>query len=176
MALEAVRATVEHVDATLLPTLDIVNLDGTHLRAQRLTSGALSLFALVLASLSLTLAAVGTYGTMSHLVSQRVREIGIRMALGARYFDILRLVLVQGFRPLVTGAVLGFAAALAVGFVVRAALVFPGAPDLLFGVGVFDPLTFLCLLSVLAGVTFLATYVPARRAMRVDPIVALREQ
>ena len=175
-ALEAVRATVGQIDATLLPELDLVNLDDTYVRIQRLISSVFSTFALVLASLSLALAAVGTYGTMSYLISQRVREIGIRVALGAQRAHILRLVLGQGFTPLAIGAGTGLVAALSIGFVVRAALVAPGTPDFLFGVGTFDPPTLLGLVTLLALVGCLATYVPARRAMRVDPIVALREQ
>jgi putative ABC transport system permease protein len=123
----------------------------------------LALFALV----ALALAAVGVYGVMSYGVVQRTREIGIRMALGARQRDVLRLVVSGGAR--LAGAGIGIGIALAVGLsrVLR---------GMLYGVNAFDPLTYSGLALALALVAFVATWLPARRAARVDPNIALRAE
>jgi putative ABC transport system permease protein len=119
----------------------------------------------VLGGLGLLLAALGIYGVLSYSVSQRFREIGIRVALGAQKAHVLRLVIGKGLQLAIIGAAAGAAAAL---------LVTRAMSNLLFGVSATDPLTFV---AVALGVTFvaaLAAYLPARRAMRVDPMVALR--
>ena len=113
----------------------------------------------------LLLAAVGVYGVLSYSVSQRTQEIGVRVALGAGSGQILRLVVGQG---LVLAAI-----GIAVGCLLAAAAM-PAARSLLFKVSPFDPLTFTAVASFLAAVAFLASYLPARRATRVDPVVALR--
>jgi predicted permease len=121
----------------------------------------------VLGTLGLLLAALGIYGVLSYSVSQRFREIGIRVALGAQKNHVLRLVVGKGLQLAIFGAVVGAAAAL---------LVTRAMSNLLFGVSASDPLTFV---AVALGVTFvaaLAAYLPARRAMRVDPMVALRHE
>jgi len=120
------------------------------------------------------LAAVGIYGVMAYLVSQRTREIGIRMALGATRADVLRLILRQGMRPVIIGAGLGLLLSAAASSFVHSFLVFPGSPDMLFGVSFLDPASFVGLSCLLAAVALLASYIPARRAMKTDPIVALR--
>jgi putative ABC transport system permease protein len=111
------------------------------------------------------LAAVGLYGVMAYSVTQRSHELGIRIAVGASPRDILRLVLGQGVRMTLLGAAIGLVASLAV---TRA------LSSLLFGVSTTDPVTFIVVPVVLAFVAILACYLPARRAMRVDPIIALR--
>ncbi|MGH9344616.1 MAG: FtsX-like permease family protein, partial [Terriglobia bacterium] len=117
------------------------------------------------AALALVLAGIGLYGVMSYVVAQRTREIGIRMALGAEQSGMLRLILFQGARLTLAGLLIGTAAA----FALTRSL-----SSLLFGVHPFDPLTYLCVAILLALVALAACYIPARRATRVDPILALR--
>lgn len=116
-------------------------------------------------ALALLLACIGLYGLVSYEVARRTREIGIRSALGAARGDVLRLVLAEGMRLALVGATAGIALALVVTRL---------AKELLFGVSAFDPLTFVLVTLLLFSVTLLACFVPARRAMRVDPVVALR--
>jgi ABC-type antimicrobial peptide transport system permease subunit len=117
------------------------------------------------AALALILAIVGLYGLISHLVLQRTREIGIRVALGAQRGDILRMVLRQGIRATLAGVAIGIVAGLALTGLLR---------SLLFGVNPGDWVTFLTVALLLLAVALAACAIPARRAMRVDPIVALR--
>ena len=119
------------------------------------------------AALAFVLASVGIYGVVSYSVAQRTREIGIRVALGARRSDVLRLVLAEGFRLTMIGLALGLAGAYAATRVLT---------SLLFGVKPTDPLTFIGLSLLLAIVALLASYIPARRATKVDPLVALRSE
>jgi putative ABC transport system permease protein len=119
----------------------------------------------IFGAIALTLASVGLYSVMAYSVTQRAHELGIRIAVGASPRDILRLVLGHGVRLTLMGAALG----LVVSFLVTRALA-----SLLFGVSATDPLTFIAVPIVLALVAMLACYLPARRAMRVDPIIVLR--
>jgi putative ABC transport system permease protein len=117
------------------------------------------------AALALALAAVGVHGVISYAVGHRIHEVGVRVALGATPRDILRLVVGQGFVLAAGGAVLGSAAALGLSRFVS---------GMLFGVRATDPVTFAGVAALLVAVALLACYLPARRALRVDPVVALR--
>jgi len=136
-------------------------------------SGALSRprFNLVLvgsfALVALVLSAIGIYGVVAFLVTERTREIGIRMALGARAGDVVRLVLREGLSPVLFGGGAGILGSLVATQAIR---------SMLFGVTQLDAVSFAAAPALLAAVALLACYVPARRATRVDPLVALREE
>jgi predicted permease len=131
--------------------------------ARRLSMLLLSVFA----ALALVLACVGIYGVISYLVSQRTHEIGLRMALGAERGDVLRLVLGHGARMALVGVAIGVGAALGLTRLMA---------NQLFGVSAYDPLTFAAVAFLLIVVAIAACYVPARRAMSVDPLIALRHE
>jgi putative ABC transport system permease protein len=159
----AMRAAVREADPTL-PVFAIRTMD--EYLARTLTSKRLMMLLLGLfAAVALTLAAVGIYGVMSYAVAQRTSEIGIRMALGAHPRDVLRLVVGQGMLLAISGLLLGLAASYWLTRVLEA---------LLFGVSATDAATFAGVATLLAAVAFLATWIPARRAARVDPLIALR--
>ena len=120
---------------------------------------------MIFAALALLLASVGIYGVLSYLVGQRIPEIGIRLALGAQRDDVLRLILGEGLRMAFLGVAIGLAGALALSRLLA---------DLLFGISAADPVTFAGVAILLTAMAIAACYIPARRAMRVNPIVALR--
>jgi len=119
----------------------------------------------IFGGLALALATVGIYGVISYAVSQRTREIGVRMALGARPADVLRMILTEGLKLVAVGVALGIAAALMLTRLLE---------GMVYGVSMRDPLIFVLVNLLLVTVSLAACYVPARRAMRVDPLVALR--
>jgi predicted permease len=161
----AVTNTVHQLDADM-PMRNILTMDdvvATSLSQQRFDTLLLGAFA----GLALVLAAIGIYSVLSYSVKRRVGEIGIRMALGARLGDVLRLVIIEGMKPTLLGLAIGVIAALAFGHVMSS-LIYQIAPS--------DPLTFLTVAVLLAAVGFLATVIPAYRASKVDPMVALRDE
>jgi ABC-type antimicrobial peptide transport system permease subunit len=149
----------------LLPISRLAYLDelnGRMMARERFNALLLTIFAVV----ALGIAAVGLYGVMAYLVAQRTREIGIRLALGGRPSRVLSGVMTEGLAMTLTGLGLGLAAALALSRVLQ---------DLVFSIRPTDPLTFVAIAALLLVVAVVASYVPARRAMRVDPIKVLRE-
>jgi putative ABC transport system permease protein len=159
----ALRAAVWTVDSQLavaqVQTMDQVISEST-------TPRRFNLFLLVgFALLALILSAIGIYGVIAYSVVRRVHEIGIRMALGAQHRDVIRLVVGQGLLLLAIGIVVGLLGALALT---------RSLGSFLYGIRPADPLTFVCVVVILAGVALLASYIPARRAAKVDPMIALR--
>jgi len=159
----AVRKELMALDADM-PFSQVSRMEevvSTSVAQPRLTSECAGAFA----ALAMLLALVGIYGVMAYSVAQRVPELGLRLALGAQPADVLRLVLGQGMRLVLAGVALGLAGALALTRLLS---------SLLFGTSAQDPLTFGGGAVLLTSVALLACYLPARRAMRLDPMVALR--
>jgi putative ABC transport system permease protein len=157
------RAEVQALDHEQ-PIFDVKTMEQRvydYLRQPRFNMVLIGAFA----GLALVLAAVGIYGVISYSVAQRTQEIGIRMALGAQQGDVLRMVLQSAMLLVAIGLGIGLAAALASTRVLQ---------SLLFGVSTTDPATFVAIAVLLAAVALLASYIPARRATKVDPMVALR--
>ena len=159
----AIRKTVSNLDPDQalyeVQTLDVAREAST--RSQRLTTLLLAVFALV----ALLLATIGIYGVVSYNAGQRTREIGIRMALGAQPRDVLRLVVGQGTTLTLVGVAIGLLGAFGITRFLS---------GLLYSVKPTDPVTFALVSALLAGVAMLASYVPARRAVKIDPMKALR--
>src|SRR5262245_8556231 len=161
----AARAQVQAVDAGQ-PIYNLVTL--TSLRASAIAPQRFSLLLLgMFAAVALALALMGIYGAMSYVVTQRTRELGIRMALGAQTRDVMRLVLRQGLTLALAGTAVGLAAAFGLTRLMK---------NLLFGVSPIDPLTFSAIAVSLLLTALVACYIPARRATKVDPLTALRHE
>jgi putative ABC transport system permease protein len=164
---EAVTPAARNVIRSLDPEQPVADvrpmesLIGTSVARARFNTLLLTIFAVV----ALLLAGVGIYGVMAYSVAQRTNEIGVRMALGARATDVLRLVVRRGMTLALAGVALGMAASFALTRVME---------TLLFNVSATDPLTFAGIPLLLAFVALLACLIPARRAAKVDPMVALR--
>jgi ABC-type antimicrobial peptide transport system permease subunit len=162
---ENIRQTLTQLDARIPVaglTMAKANLSYAYW-SPRLAAGLATVFGL----LALLLATMGLYSVMSYAVTQRTREIGIRMALGAQVRDVLWLVVSHGMRLVILGLALGLLGAFALTRLLA---------SLLLGVGATDPLTFLSIATMLMGVAALACWIPARRATKVDPLIALRTE
>lgn len=162
---EAVQQEVAKVDPNV-PVHSISSMDQIIARSVADRRFALELLG-VFAAVALLLAGIGIYGVMSYSFSQRTHEVGIRLALGAQRLDILRMALGEGMRIVAVGLASGL---------VAAAIMTRFFQSMLFNVEPADPITFLSVSSILAGVALFACYIPAQRATRVDPLVALREE
>lgn len=161
----AARQTIQLIDPNL-PTADIRTMQARIdelIVQRRLRMVLLTTYA----GLALLLAAVGIYGVLSHFVAQHTTEIGVRLALGAQVDDVLRFVVQRGMRLTLVGIGLGLLASSALTGLMKA---------LLFGVSATDPLTFGVIASLLLVVAFVACFIPARRATKVDPLTALRSE
>jgi predicted permease len=166
---ESLAGTIHQAVVSLDPTLPVVKLQSMDdvfaeaIGRPRLLAQLLGIFA----GLALLLAAIGSYGVLSYMVTERQREIGIRMALGADRASVLRMVLTQGLRLTFVGVVMGLAAAFALNRVLA---------SLLFGVRPSDPVTIGAVVALIGAVALVACYLPARVATRVDPMIVLREE
>jgi predicted permease len=161
--LNSIRRAIEKADSTaaIYGVTSMPEIVSNSISTQRLTMLLLGVFA----ALALTLSAIGIYGVISYLTGQRIHEIGVRVALGASSQDVLRMVLGQGMRTTLIGIGFGIAAAIGLTRLIS---------QVIYGVAATDPLTFLGVAVLLIAVALLACYIPARRAMRVDPMIALR--
>src|SRR5262249_18062630 len=174
-ALAAIRSALREIDPDLVVRSQVISVADGPMRFQRMTMTALTAVAATLAVVALALAVAGIYGVVSYLSAARRFEIGVRMALGARPVDALRLVMLDSLRPVAIGAALGLAGALALSAVVRSSLSFPGTPDVLVGVSAFDAASFIGATALLAAVALAASAGPLFRSTRVDPVIALRQ-
>jgi predicted permease len=161
----AIRQAIGKISGEIViyDTQTMDKIIGDSLAARRFSMILLGIFA----ALALVLSCVGIYGVISYLAGQRTHEIGIRMALGAERIDVLKLILGHGAMMALIGVAVGIAASLALTHLMA---------KLLFGVSAYDPLTFAAVTCLLVLVALAASYIPARRAMRVDPMVALRNE
>jgi predicted lysophospholipase L1 biosynthesis ABC-type transport system permease subunit len=163
LELGAIRRATERINGQIVvyDTQPMDKIISNSLAARRFSMVLLGIFA----ALALALSCVGIYGVISYLAGQRAHEIGVRMALGAQRQDVLRLILGNGARMALIGVAVGIGASLALTRLMA---------KMLFGVSAYDPLTFLAVAGLLILVAMAASYMPARRAMRVDPVEALR--
>jgi ABC-type antimicrobial peptide transport system permease subunit len=156
------RATVKGIDPNVLAEVKSME---QNLQMYRTPARIVTELASVLGAFALFLATIGIYSVVSYAVSRRIREIGIRMTLGAGRREVMRLILSGAMRPVIVGVALGVAAAAAISQVLA---------SVLYGLSPIDPIAFVGVTLFLVAIALLASFIPARRAMRIDPMDALR--
>ncbi len=159
---KGIHAAVHALDPDVVA--DVARLED-NLEFWRTPPRIVAILAGSLGALGLLLASIGVYGVVSYAVSGRIREIGLRMTLGADTREVMKMILRQAMRPVLIGAAIGIAACAAVSRILS---------SMLFGLSAHDPLAFIAVPLLLLSIALLASYVPARRATKVDPMVALR--
>jgi putative ABC transport system permease protein len=164
-AANAVRAAVLDIDPDL-PMTRVQTMDAA-LSDSIATARLMTALLIVFAAIALVMAAAGLYGVISYTVAQRTQEIGVRVALGAEPRSVIRLIAIDGLRLTAIGMAIGTAAALAAGLALR---------SVLFAVSPADPATYAAVLAIFAATACAALVVPARRALAVDPLTALRAE
>jgi predicted permease len=173
-AIPLVREAVGAVSPYLATEVSTINVESGPVLLQRLMTQAPAAVAAMLGGLALLLAAIGIYGVVSCLVSQRTREIGMRVALGASRGTVMQLVFRQALRPVLWGVPIGIAGSAAVASLLSKTVAQIEVPDLLFGVSPWSPITLIAVIAFLTLVVLAASWLPARRATRIDPATALR--
>ena len=175
-AIGAVRLAINAVSPSASAEAHVMTMVDGPMALQVLMAQAPATVALALALAGLALATIGIYGVIAGIVARRTREIGVRIALGAKPGQVILLVMGKTLRPVAVGATCGVVGAVGVSLVLRSLIAMPDAPDLTFGAGAFSPAVFVDVVGTLALVVALACYLPARRAVRVDPTIALRSE
>lgn len=173
-AIAGVWKQMRTFDSDMLPSVSLWNVETMLLDPQRTLARALAMLAAILALLALFLAGIGIYGVMAYVVTQRTQEIGIRIALGATAGRVIKEIAIAGLRPVLIGMVVGMAGGAGLSLLLHRTLAFPGSADFLYGVSFYDPLTFLGITVFLVAVSLMASLGPALRAIKIDPLVALR--
>lgn len=174
--INTVRVAINGISPTASAETHIMTMTGGPMALQQLMAQAPATVALVLALAGLALATIGIYGVIANIVTRRTREIGVRIALGAKPRQVVGLVMRKTLRPVAIGGAFGIAGAFGVSILLRSLIAMPDAPDLTFGAGAFNPAVFLGVAATLGAVVALACYIPSRRAVAVDPTVALKAE
>jgi predicted permease len=176
LAMPAAQKVLVEVNPSLASHAYLVTLEKGPIRIQKLMTDVPGMVALVLGFLALILASVGVYGVVMYLVEQRIRVIGIHMAIGAQRRDVIWLVLREGLRCVAYGTAIGLAGALGLSGALASIGKTPDLPDLTYQAGVFHPATFVVALMTLGLAVAAASILPVYRASRVDPVIALRNE
>ncbi len=173
-ALSAVWNRLRTYDSDLLASVSFWNVETVLLAPQQTLARALASLAAILALLALALAGIGIYGVMAYVVRQRTQEIGVRIALGAIAGRVLQRIALEELRPVLIGMVVGLTGGAGLSLLLHHTLAFPGSIDFLYGVSFYDPVTFFAISLFLILVSLIASLGPALKAIKVDPLVALR--